>query len=185
MKRHRLLILIVSALAVPLLRAAEIHDAVESGDMAKVVALLGQTPALVSQKDKDGDQPLHLAAKRGETAIIKQLLEAGADVNAKGAKGWTPLHYAGASDDKEACLALLENGANRDALNQDSRKPEQTAKVFTKYVIQEYNPKMAGAGKLFTAIEAGEAEKVKALIAANPQIQSVSTLIRSFDRMQL
>lgn len=170
MKRHRLLILIVSALAVPLLRAAEIHDAVESGDMAKVVALLGQTPALVSQKDKDGDQPLHLAAKRGETAIIKQLLEAGADVNAKGAKGWTPLHYAGASDDKEACLALLENGANRDALNQDSRKPEQTAKVFTKYVIQEYNPKMAGAGKLFTAIEAGEAEKVKALIAANPQI---------------
>ena len=185
---NRFILILLALVVASLLRAAEIHDAVLGGDMAKVITLLKQTPALVSQQDSSGDQPLHLAAKQGNAAIIKQLLDAGADVNAKGAKGWTPLHYAGASDNKEACLALLENGANRDAVNQASQKPEQTARVFTKYVIQKYDPKMAGAGKLFAAIEAGEAEKAKELVAANPQIlqakdgQGKTPLVRAAGR---
>ena len=170
MKLHPLILL--AALAAPPLFSGDIHDAItgNSNKGATVAALIQQDPKLVHAKNADGDQPLHLAAQKDEAATIKMLLDAGADVNARGAKGWTPLHYAGASGNKEACLALLENGANRDALNDASKKPEQTAKVFTKYVIQKYDPKMAGADKLFTAIKTGEAETVRALIAANPQI---------------
>ena len=157
-------ILVVSA------GAAEIHQNVDERDSVKVAALLQKDPKLIRSKNADGDQPLHLAARQDDLAMIELLLEAGADVNAKGAKGWTPLHYAGSIDSKAACLALLEKGANRDALNDAAQKPEQTAKVFTKYVIKEYNPQLAGAEDLFTAVEAGKAETVKALITANPKI---------------
>ncbi len=153
-----------------LLPAAEIHDTIQSGDPARVAALIQKDSGLLKQKNADGDQPLHLAAKQGDAGMIELLLNAGADVNARGARGWTPLHYAGASDSKEACLALLNKGADRSAPNEASQKPEQTAKVFTKYVIKEYNPQMAGADKLFAAIETGEAETVRALIAASPKI---------------
>ena len=163
-------LLLVLTLMTPLLPAAEIHDTVESGETTKVAALFKQDPKLVHAKNADGDQPLHLAARRDDVAMIELLLEAGADVNAKGAKGWTPLHYAGAIDSKDACLALLEKGANRDARNDASQKPEQTARIFTRGVIKEYNPQMAGADKLFTAIEGGDAERVKALIAGNPKL---------------
>ena len=163
-------LLLVFTMMSPLLPAAEIHDAIESGEPAKVTVLIQKDPDLLRAKNAEGDQPLHLAAKQGDDEMIRLLLEAGADANAKGAKGWTPLHYAGASDSKDACLALLENGASRDALNDASQKPEQTAKLFTRRIIKEYNPQMAGADKLFTAIEAGDAEKVKALIAGNPKL---------------
>jgi hypothetical protein len=145
---------VVFTLMTPLLPAEEIHDTVESGEPAKVAALLRKDPGLLQAKNAEGDQALHLAALRDDLAMIELLLEAGADVNAKGAKGWTPLYYAGSIDSKEASIALLENGASRDALNDASQKPEQTAKLFTRKVIQQYNPRMAGADKLFTAVEA-------------------------------
>jgi ankyrin repeat protein len=153
-----------------LLPAAEIHDTINSREPAKVAALLRKDPGLLQARNAEGDQPLHLAVQKDDPEMIALLLEAGADVNAKGAKGWTPLHYAGAIDSKEASIALLENGANRDALNDDAQKPEQTARRFTRKVIMDYNPQMAGADQLFTAIESGDAEKVKALIVSNPQL---------------
>jgi ankyrin repeat protein len=161
---------LVFTLMTPLLPAAEIHDTIESGEPAKVAALLRKDPGLLQAKNAEGDQALHLAALRDDLAMIELLLEAGADVNAKGSKGWTPLHYAGSIDSKEASVALLEHGANRDALNDASQKPEQTAKLFTRRVIQDYNPRLAGADKLFTAVEAGEAEQVKTLIAGNSKL---------------
>lgn len=152
------------------LPAAEIHDAVQKGDAAKVAALLQKDAKLLQEKNADGNQALHLAAERGDAEMITQLINAGAEVNAKGANGWTPLHYAGASDSKDACLALLEKGADRSALNDASQNPAQTARVFTKHVIQQYNPQMPGVDKLFTAIAAGELDTIKALVAANPKI---------------
>ena len=37
---------------------------------------------------------LHVAARRGHTATVKQLIQRGADVNRANEDGWTPLHYA-------------------------------------------------------------------------------------------
>lgn len=165
-------LLLILALMSPLLPAADIHDTVETGEPDKVSALLQKNLGLLKAKNAAGDQPLHLAVQRDDAAIIELLLKAGADVNARGAKGWTPLHYAGAVDSKDACLALLEHGADRDALNDASQKPEQTAKIFTRGIIKDYNPQMAGADNLFTAIDAGESERVKTLIAGNPKLMA-------------
>ncbi len=169
----KLYLLLFTLVALPLF-SGEIHDAItgnsDQRERAKVSALIKQDPQLIHAKNADGDEPLHLAAQQDDPEMIKLLLEAGADVNAKGAKGWTPLHYAGDVDSKEACLILLEKGANRDALNDDSQKPEQTAKLFAKNIIKGFNSQMLVAHKLFNAIEANDAASVTALIAANPKL---------------
>lgn len=68
-----------------------IHDAARKGDAKKVAALLQADPKLVSDRDKNGDTPLHVAALHGQLAVAQELIAAGADVNAKNNYGaFTP-----------------------------------------------------------------------------------------------
>ncbi|TYK16507.1 ankyrin-3-like isoform X1 [Cucumis melo var. makuwa] len=56
---------------------------------------------------------LHLAAEGGHLEVMDELLERGANIDArtKGACGWTPLHTAAKERRKEAVKFLVENGA--------------------------------------------------------------------------
>src|SRR6185437_14659319 len=74
----------------------EIHDAVQSGDLEKVKALLKTNRDLVFSKDKDGDTPLHIAAIYDRVDVAQSLLAKGAKINVEGHEGMTPLHYAAA-----------------------------------------------------------------------------------------
>ena len=58
---------------------AELHDAVQRGDLAAVKSLLasGADPNAASDHS---DRPLHIAAKSGDPAVIRALVEAGAGV---------------------------------------------------------------------------------------------------------
>ncbi|XVF81414.1 hypothetical protein PTKIN_Ptkin15bG0153200 [Pterospermum kingtungense] len=60
-----------------------------------------------------GVTPLHLAAEGGHLEVMDELLERGANIDArtKGACGWTPLHAAAKERKKEAVKFLIENGA--------------------------------------------------------------------------
>ncbi|GKU95954.1 hypothetical protein SLEP1_g9248 [Rubroshorea leprosula] len=60
-----------------------------------------------------GVTPLHLAAEGGHLQVMDELLERGADIDArtKGACGWTPLHAAAKERKREAVKFLVENGA--------------------------------------------------------------------------
>jgi len=58
---------------------------------------------------------LHEAALEGYLPRIKELLEQGADVNAKNGLGWTPLHYAAEKGYLEVVRLLVEKGANINA----------------------------------------------------------------------
>ena len=162
------LLILLSAFATFPIVAAEIHDAALSGDTAKVIDLLKQTPALVSAKDQNEELPLHLAAQKGWTEIMEALLDAGADVNAKGHSDWTALHHAAKGGSIGSCRVLLQRGANRNALTSDQKTPQQVASFFTASVLRDFVPNPMGADELFKAIIAGDAEKVKSLIAAHP-----------------
>ena len=63
-------------------------------------------PLLVNAQDINQD--LFVAVKKGDTATIQALLEAGADVNAKDRFGMTVLIVATATGHTDAVRALLE-----------------------------------------------------------------------------
>jgi hypothetical protein len=47
--------------------------------------------------------------------VLRALIDAGADVNARGLNDWTALHFAAAADDPVAVTMLLEAGADPEA----------------------------------------------------------------------
>lgn len=66
----------------------------------------------------DGDNCLHIAARRGDVRAIELLLRAGFDINGIGDIGCTPLHYAVSSKNQAAVDLLLRHGASRAIKNE-------------------------------------------------------------------
>ncbi|XP_049944401.1 ankyrin repeat domain-containing protein 2-like [Schistocerca serialis cubense] len=60
-----------------------------------------------------GGTALHWAARRGHAAVVRLLLSAASDPNARDQWGQTPLHWAASFGHAEAAAALLQAGADR------------------------------------------------------------------------
>jgi ankyrin repeat protein len=73
----------------------------------------GRTVALDS-RDADGDTPLHVLLWREDVGGARQLVAAGADVDAVGDLGETPLHVAVRRGLADAVELLLQRGADPD-----------------------------------------------------------------------
>ncbi len=69
---------------------------------------------LTSLTDRNylGDTPLHTVCTWGELEPVKQLITAGADVNAKGDGGSTPLFNAVMGENSQVISLLIKSGAN-------------------------------------------------------------------------
>ncbi|KAJ9537571.1 hypothetical protein OSB04_030304 [Centaurea solstitialis] len=93
-----------------------LHVGARRGDLKEVKRLLNEgmdaNVAALGPKSH-GVTPLHLAAKGGHVKVMDELLERGANIDArtKGACGWTPLHTAAKERDRRAIRFLVENGA--------------------------------------------------------------------------
>ena len=55
---------------------------------------------------------LHDAAKNGDLATCRILIEHGTDVNAKNNDEWTPLHFAARNGYLKMCELLIEHDAD-------------------------------------------------------------------------
>ena len=75
----------------------EISQAVASGNIARVKALLATQAGLANAKLQNSRTPLHVAAESSRKEIAKLLLDSGANVRAKDRQGATPLHVAAAA----------------------------------------------------------------------------------------
>jgi ankyrin repeat protein len=70
---------------------------------------------------------LHAGATRGDAEIVRMLLEAGADPNARQERGFVPLHSAAANGNAPVVELLLKHGARADARADDGKTPNDMA----------------------------------------------------------
>jgi hypothetical protein len=101
----------------------ELIEAVKQDDLSAIQALLG-TKELIEQEDEYGWTALHWAAGKGQTEIVKLLLENGADVLKTGRDQRTPYKTALAANHVEVSKLLreAEGKAGMSESNQPSRE---------------------------------------------------------------
>ncbi len=92
------------------------------GDAKRVGKLLQRHPRLATTFDGRGDAPIHHAARNGETDIVRRLIAAGADVNARNTRGQTVLYCAGGHGHVKTVELLLDHNADRNAPFTDNGK---------------------------------------------------------------
>ena len=145
----------VLALAVPSAGAEEIHDAVKSGDLARVRDILATRPESLTAVNERGSAPLHIAAREGRFEIASLLIERGAALEAKGPAGFTPLFMAVLGKKADMVRLLLEKGADANAQSSYQTTP------------------------LFTAAESGNGEIIRLLIDKGAAVNHASPLFGS------
>jgi uncharacterized protein len=94
-----------------------IFEAAATGQTARVRELLASDPSLLDAFAPDGFHPLGLAVFFGNAAVVRVLLDAGADVNlhTREAMKVAPLHSASAARRTDLAELLLTRGANPNA----------------------------------------------------------------------
>ena len=65
--------------------------------------------------------PMHSAVSRTHADVVRILLDAGANPNARQSAGWTPLHAAAMNGDLNSVELLLAAGADPSATNEEGR----------------------------------------------------------------
>jgi len=77
--------------------------------------------------DREARSALHYAARDGDLTAVRQLVDAGEDVNLADRRGWTPLHFAAQALSAEVAEYLLAHGAVIDAQDMHGNTPLSTA----------------------------------------------------------
>ena len=171
------------SLALPAPALALPYDIIESaqrGDEHAARKLLEQDPNLANTRDQREFTPLHWAGINGHWHIFKQLIEAGAPVNAVGGDGGSPLHWACHHDRPDMIQLLLDRGADLSLSNQWGRTPLHVAARRGCYRVagllldnraDPNAPTREGWTPLHVAYKAGQPELVELLLArgADPE----------------
>ncbi|XP_047104840.1 ankyrin repeat, PH and SEC7 domain containing protein secG-like [Schistocerca piceifrons] len=90
--------------------------------------LVGAGAEVDARTSLEQSTPLHWAARSGHAGVVRLLVGASADPNARDRWGRTPLHIAAMRGDAEAAAELLLAGADRGARNEDGRTPLDLAR---------------------------------------------------------
>lgn len=108
----------------------ELYQAMATGDVAKVKAMLDANPKLLTEKDPStGGTLLHTAVVIFNMDIMKLIISKGADINAGDQSGITPLHMAVITGNVEASKLLLDKGADPNKKDGSGRTPTHYAQI--------------------------------------------------------
>ncbi|KAM4017545.1 protein phosphatase 1 regulatory subunit 12A-like isoform 2-T2 [Anomaloglossus baeobatrachus] len=90
-----------------------------------------------------GATPLHVAAAKGYTEVIRLLLQLGFDVDSRDLDGWTPLHAAAHWGQQDACRLLCEALCDMEAVNKVGQTPFDVADDSLESVLEEMKKKQS------------------------------------------
>uniref|UniRef100_A0A672SWD4 Ankyrin repeat domain 44 n=1 Tax=Sinocyclocheilus grahami TaxID=75366 RepID=A0A672SWD4_SINGR len=76
----------------------------------RVQVCVSDTGGEIDCVDKDGNTPLHVAARYGHELLINTLITSGADCTRRGVHGMFPLHLAALNAHADCCRKLLSSG---------------------------------------------------------------------------
>jgi hypothetical protein len=94
-----------------------------------IIRMLDTQPK-VDVYDSSGKTPLWWAAAKGHEAIVKLLLEKGADIDSKDNNNQTPLSWAAAEGHEAVVKLLLKKGADADSKTNGRRTPLSRAAAY-------------------------------------------------------
>lgn len=108
---------------------AELADAAQTGQVARLRELLGHNRDFATMPDEAGYTPLHYAAYFGHLDAARYLLEIGADVASVSMDPLRnqPIHAAAGSGHLEILRLLLDHGADAGALQTGQWTPLHAA----------------------------------------------------------
>jgi len=167
----------------------DLRDAVTQGDVARLRKIIDADPALLH----DGFQPangtnrgkgrpwvqgftvLHVAVHAGQLAIVTELLDRGADVNAgivgsqPGEGSTTPLHIAVSIDNEPMIELLLERGANLEALDSWDDTPLRAALLAERQKTARLLVQHGAEQDVYCAAGLGNEVVLERLIRSDPE----------------
>jgi ankyrin repeat protein len=163
-------------------KVTELIAAVKAANPRAVKDLLRADKALAKGTDAGGSTALHHAAAFASPSIVKMLLDAGADVEAKNRFGQRPLHWAFASPEK--VKLLLARGADVNAQANDGRTAlylaaaqRNSGTVLELLLDKGAKPDLAttnGRTPLMAAASSGEVAMMQKLIDRKANVNAVS-----------
>ncbi|RYG70061.1 hypothetical protein EON80_08600 [bacterium] len=146
-----------------------LRDFIEQNQLEKVRALLNAHPEVVTAENpSDEELWLHFATWSADAAMVRLLVEAGANINARSELGYTPLHAAVESENRETLQELLALGANPNIPDQYGITPLLQA---ARAADQSFAAPLLDAGAkidLNTMLALGDVEGVCELLERNP-----------------
>ncbi|EKF27788.1 hypothetical protein MOQ_008477 [Trypanosoma cruzi marinkellei] len=149
------------------------------------------SPTLVLQKDEDGNTPLHILCRlfNPSLVVMRELLHAGADVNAKNLAGLTPFHMACLNESEKNTLLLellLESGCDANVRTAEGETAAHMCAAddmyfrsieFLYHVGGDFSAKAFVGGAWSTPIDVARANGVRA--------SRISNLLNAFFRSYL
>lgn len=94
----------------PNARAGAVHVAINEDHLEEALNLIQASPELAKESDQQQNKPIHLAALKGSSVLVKLLLELKSPVNPRNKFGQTPLHRAMVGGSLEVVKLLIEAG---------------------------------------------------------------------------
>jgi ankyrin repeat protein len=161
--------------------AAGTEVRVKSVPSGTEVALVAALALALMGAGGNGRSPLVDAAKAGDTAAVRALLQKKPDVNVAEGDGSTALHWASYRDDVESADLLIRAGANVNAANDLGATPLWTASqngseaMVRRLLAAGANPNaalLAGETPLMVAARAGYAPIVRLLVGKDANVDA-------------
>ena len=163
--------------------AESLFAAIRSGDLTVLGQIVHDHAALASAPlggRHSTRTPLHVAADwpgyfSNGVHVVRMLIAAGADPNARGPADETPLHWAASSDDADVAAALIDGGADVNAPGGSIGTPLANAVGYCCWhVARLLVDRGARADEAWQAAAVGKVDRLEELLADHPTQQEVS-----------